>query len=126
RGHDLDDARRVAADAQQLMEMTPGLADVRIGREEGRPEISVRVDRPKAALLGLTVSGVATTIQTNVAGTTAAQFRERGNEYPIVVQLRQADRQEVGDVGDVLLSTQNGQVVPAKNVLAVTRDAGPV
>jgi len=126
RGHDLDDARRIAQDVRVMMESTPGIADVNIGREEGRPELSVRVDRPKAALLGLTVSGVATTIQTNVAGTTAAQFRERGNEYPIVVQLRQADRQEVGDVGDVLLSTQNGQVVPAKNVLAVTRDAGPV
>jgi len=126
RGHDLDDARRVAVDAQQLMEATPGLADVRIGREEGRPEISVRVDRPKAATLGLTVSGVATTIQTNVAGTTAAQFRERGNEYPIVVQLRQADREEVTDVGDVLLSTPSGQVVPAKNVMITTRDSGPV
>jgi HAE1 family hydrophobic/amphiphilic exporter-1 len=126
RGHDLDDARRIAQDVRALMETTPGIADVNIGREEGRPELSVRVDRPKAALLGLTVSGVATTIQTNVAGTTAAQFRERGNEYPIIVQLRQSDRQEVSDVGDVLLSTQNGQVVPAKNVLAVTRDAGPV
>jgi HAE1 family hydrophobic/amphiphilic exporter-1 len=126
RGHDLDDARRIAQDVRSMMEQTPGIADVNIGREEGRPELSVRVDRPKAALLGLTVSGVATTIQTNVAGTTAAQFRERGNEYPIIVQLRQADREEVGDVGDVLLSTQNGQVVPAKNVLAVTRDSGPV
>jgi hydrophobic/amphiphilic exporter-1 (mainly G- bacteria), HAE1 family len=126
RGHDLDDARRVAVDAQQVMESTPGLADVRVGREEGRPEISVRVDRPKAATLGLTVLGVATTIQTNVAGTTAAQFRERGNEYPIVVRLRQADREEVNDVGDVLLSTPTGQVVPAKNVMITTRDSGPV
>jgi HAE1 family hydrophobic/amphiphilic exporter-1 len=126
RGHDLDDARRVAVDAQQVMEATPGLADVRVGREEGRPEISVRVDRPKAATLGLTVSGVATTIQTNVAGTTAAQFRERGNEYPIVVQLRQSDREGVSDVGDVLLSTPTGQVIPAKNVMMTTRDSGPV
>ncbi len=126
RGHDLDDARRVAVDAQQLMESTPGLADVRVGREEGRPEISVRVDRPKAATLGLTVQSVATTIQTNVAGTTAAQFRERGNEYPIVVQLRQSDREEVNDVGDVLLSTPTGQVIPAKNVMITTRDSGPV
>jgi len=126
RGHDLDDARRVAVDAQQLMESTPGLADVRVGREEGRPEISVRVDRPKAATLGLTVQGVANTIQTNVAGTTAAQFRERGNEYPIVVQLRQSDREEVNDVGDVLLSTPTGQVIPAKNVMITTRDSGPV
>jgi HAE1 family hydrophobic/amphiphilic exporter-1 len=61
-----------------------------------------------------------------VAGTTAAQFRERGNEYPVVVQLRQEDREAIGDVGDVLLSTPTGQVVPAKNVLLLNREAGPV
>jgi HAE1 family hydrophobic/amphiphilic exporter-1 len=108
------------------MENTPGIADVQVGRDEGRPEIAVRVDRPKAAMLGLTVSGVATTIQTNVQGTTAAQFRDRGNEYPIVVRLRSADRQEIADVGDVLLNTPSGQVVPARNVMALNREAGPV
>jgi HAE1 family hydrophobic/amphiphilic exporter-1 len=77
-------------------------------------------------MLGMTVSSVATTIQTNVAGTTAAQFRERGNEYPVVVRLREADREEVSDVGEVLLNTPSGQVVPAKNVMITTRDAGPV
>jgi HAE1 family hydrophobic/amphiphilic exporter-1 len=126
RGHDLDDARRIARDARVLMESTPGLADVNIQREEGRPEIAVRVDRPKAAMLGLSVTSVATTIQTNVAGTTAAQFRERGNEYPIVVRLREEDREQIADVGDVLLSTPSGQVVPAKNVMLVNREAGPV
>jgi HAE1 family hydrophobic/amphiphilic exporter-1 len=126
RGHDLDDARRVAQDVRSVMEDTPGVADVNIGREEGRPEIAVRVDRPKAAMLGMSVGSVASTIQTNVAGTAAAQFRERGNEYPVVVRLREADRQEISDVGDVLLSTPTGQVVPAKNVLAVNRESGPV
>jgi HAE1 family hydrophobic/amphiphilic exporter-1 len=126
RGHDLDDARRVAQDVRSVMEDTAGIADVQVGREEGRPEIAVRVDRPKAAMLGMSVGSVASTIQTNVAGTAAAQFRERGNEYPVVVRLREADRQEISDVGDVLLSTPTGQVVPAKNVLAVNREAGPV
>ncbi len=126
RGHDLDDARRLAQDARTMMEDTDGIADVQIGREEGRPEIAVRVDRPKAAMLGMSISSVATTIQTNVAGTTAAQYRERGNEYPVVVRLREEDREAISDVGDVLLSTPNGQVVPAKNVLLVNREAGPV
>jgi hydrophobic/amphiphilic exporter-1 (mainly G- bacteria), HAE1 family len=126
RGHDLDDARRLAQDARVMMEDTPGIADVSVGREEGRPEIAVRVDRPKAAMLGMSVSSVATTIQTNVAGTTAAQFRERGNEYPVVVRLREEDREVIGDVGDVLINTPTGQVVPAKNVLLLNREAGPV
>ena len=125
RGHDLDDARRLANDARDMMEDVPGLADISLSREDGRPEIAIRVDRPKAAMLGMSVQTVASTIQTNVAGTTAAQFRERGNEYPVVVRLREADREEISDVGDVLLSTPTGQVVPAKNILAVSREAGP-
>jgi hydrophobic/amphiphilic exporter-1 (mainly G- bacteria), HAE1 family len=125
RGHDLDDAKRVAEDARTMMENTPGLADISLSREEGRPEIAIRVDRPKAAMLGMSVQTVASTIQTNVAGTTAAQFRERGNEYPVVVRLREADREEISDVGDVLLSTPSGQVVPARNILAVSRESGP-
>jgi HAE1 family hydrophobic/amphiphilic exporter-1 len=126
RGEDLDDARRIAQEARAVMESTPGIADVRVGREEGRPEITIRVDRPKAAMLGMTPQAVATTIQTNVAGTTAAQYRERGNEYPIIVRLREADREGIADIGDVLLSTPAGQVVPARNLLAVGREAGPV
>jgi multidrug efflux pump subunit AcrB len=95
------------------MENTPGIADVQIGRDEGRPEIAVRVDRPKAAMLGMTVSGVATTIQTNVQGTTAAQFRERGNEYPIVV--RSVERSP-GDCRRRRRAAEHadGQVVPAR------------
>jgi HAE1 family hydrophobic/amphiphilic exporter-1 len=126
RGHELQDARRLALEAQAVMQNTPGVADVRIGREEGRPEISIRVDRPKAALLGLTVTSVAETIQTNVAGTQAAFYRERGNEYPIVVRLREEDRERIRDVEDVLLSTPAGQVVPAKNLMVADRETGPV
>ena len=126
RGDDLDDARRVADEARVMMASTPGIADVRLGRDEGRPEIAVRIDRPKAATLGMSPQQVVTTIQTNVAGTQAALFRERGNEYPIVVRLRETDREAVADIGDVLVSTPAGQVVPARNLLAVERDTGPV
>jgi HAE1 family hydrophobic/amphiphilic exporter-1 len=126
RGDDLDDARRIAVDARRVMEGTPGLADVQLGRDEGRPEIAIRVDRPKAAVLGMTPQAVTNTIQTNVAGTTAAQYRERGNEYPVIVRLREADREGVSDIGVVLVATPGGQVVPARNLLEVGRETGPV
>src|SRR4029078_5477120 len=118
--------RRLAQDIRAMMERTPGIADVQVGRDEGRPELAIRGDRPKTALAGMPVQNVATTIQTNVQGTTAAQFRERGNEYPVVVRLKESDREEVSDVGDVLLSTPSGQVIPAKNVMQIGRDTGPV
>src|SRR5262245_16499888 len=72
RGHDLDVSKRLAQDVKTLLDTTPGIADSRVGREEGRPEIAVRVDRDKAAILGMSVTGVANTIRTNLAGTPAA------------------------------------------------------
>jgi HAE1 family hydrophobic/amphiphilic exporter-1 len=126
RGHDLDDSRALAIRAKALMDQTPGIKGARIGREEGRPELAVRVDRPKAALLGLRQSDVASTLRTNVAGTTAAQFRERGFEYPIVVRLREEDRSRVEDVDQVMLSAGQGQVLQAKNLMDVRTQKGPV
>jgi hydrophobic/amphiphilic exporter-1 (mainly G- bacteria), HAE1 family len=124
-GHDLNTANQIAMDLKTMLDSTPGIADSRLQQDQGRPELSVRVDRDKAALLGLTVTGVANTIRTNVAGTQAAMFREAGNEYPIVVRLRQSDREEVSEVGDVLLSSASGQVLPAKNVMVIDRATGP-
>src|SRR4029078_12447001 len=124
-GHDLQTSTQIAQDLKTLLDSTPGIADSRLQQQEGRPELSVRVDRDKAALLGLTVTGVANTIRTNVAGTQAAMFREAGNEYPIVVRLRQSDREELSEVGDVLLSNSAGQVLPAKNIMVIDRNTGP-
>ena len=104
----------------------PGIADARLNRDDGRPEFAVRIDRAKAALFGLTGTSVANTIATNVAGTQAAMFREGGNEYPIVVRLRAEERQGVTDVEDVLVSTAQGMVLPAKNLMNVESAVGPV
>jgi HAE1 family hydrophobic/amphiphilic exporter-1 len=125
RGDDLDQARRIGLDVVEVMKQTPGIANPQIGREEGRPELAIRVDRPKAALLGLTVSGVASTIRTNISGTQAAMYREKGREFPIVVRLREADRDRVDSVNDVLISTPGGQVLQARNLLDLTPQKGP-
>ena len=125
RGEALDDAQRLAVSVKDLLDTVPGVADARLGRDEGRPELAVRVDRAKAALFGLTATAVANTIRTNVAGTQAAMFRELGNEYPIIVRLREDERQAISDVEDVLVSTPQGLVLPAKNLMNVENAVGP-
>jgi len=125
RGYDLDDAKRVSEAVLAVMRQTPGIANPQLGREEGRPELAIRVDRPKAAMLGLSVSSVANTIRTNIGGTQAAFYRERGKEYPIIVRLREEDRERVESVDDILISSPSGQVLPAKNLLAVDTQTGP-
>src|SRR5262249_4113055 len=66
RGDSLDDARKIAQATKDLLDTVPGVADSRLGRDEGRPELAVRVDRAKAALLGVSATTVANTIRTNI------------------------------------------------------------
>jgi HAE1 family hydrophobic/amphiphilic exporter-1 len=125
RGEDLVEARRVSMDVLGVLKETPGLANQQLSREEGRPELAIRVDRTKAALLGLSAANVATTIRTNIGGTQAALYRERGKEFPIIVRLREEDRDRVESVGDVLLTTSTGAVIQAKNLADVGTQTGP-
>jgi HAE1 family hydrophobic/amphiphilic exporter-1 len=124
-GDNLQQAQRVAQDAKSVMDRVPEVRNARVGRDEGRPELAVMVDRPKAALFGLSVTGVANSIRTSVGGTQAAFFREAGNEYPIVVRLREADRERLEDLNDVLINTPGGQVLQAKNLMSLKNQAGP-
>ncbi len=101
RGDDLQQAQQVAQSAKNVMDKVPEVRNARVGRDDGRPELAIQVDRPKAALLGLSVTGVANSIRTSVGGTQAAFFREAGNEYPIVVRLREDDRERVEDLNDL-------------------------
>jgi HAE1 family hydrophobic/amphiphilic exporter-1 len=125
RGEDLDEARRIAEDVMAMLRDTPGVANPQVGREEGRPELTIRVDRPKAALLGLSVANVANSIRTNIGGTQAAMYRELGKEFPIIVRLREEDRNRVDSISDVLISTPGGQVLQARNLLDLRPETGP-
>ena len=125
RGEDLDESRRIGDQLVEILKEVPGIANPQVGREEGRPEMAIRVDRPKAALLGLSVSGVASTIRTNIQGTQAAMYRERGKEFPIIVRLRGEDRSHVDSVNDVLISTPQGLVLQARNLLDLNPQKGP-
>ncbi|MEO5895412.1 MAG: efflux RND transporter permease subunit [Vicinamibacterales bacterium] len=125
RGDDLAAANTLALAAKNVMDKVPAVRNARVSRDVGRPELAIDVDRPKAALLGLSVTNVANSIRTSVGGTQAAFFREGGNEYPIVVRLREEDRGKVDDINDVLVSAPGGQVVRAKNLLNLKNQTGP-
>ena len=128
RGYDMETARSLAGQAKQIIEQTPGSRDVRIMREEGLPELQVKIDRDRAAALGLTLGQVAQTIQTNVRGSVASLFRDPklGKEYNILVQLREEDRENLLDLDRIFITSALGKQIPLSNLAEVVKAEGPV
>jgi HAE1 family hydrophobic/amphiphilic exporter-1 len=126
RGHDQDVANALSLQVREVMAAIPGVADAQVSRRPGIPEMLVRVDRLKAASMGLSVQEVADTMETAVGGRRTSFFREEGDEYDIIVRLREEDRMEIDQVGEIPLRAPAGQLVHADQVVKLSRQEGPV
>ncbi len=126
RGYDLETAHELAQRVDQLIQNVPGITDTKISREEGSPEQLIRIDRQKAADLGLGVSRIGDALQTAVGGTFASYFREGGKQYRILVRLSEEDRMNLEELLDLTVINNRGEPVILRNVVQAVRQEGPV
>ena len=125
RGHNMETAAKLAETIRETMERVPGIAEPTISQRPGMPEMLVEVDRARAASMGLNVSDVATTLETAIGGTRSSMYRKEGDEFNILVRLREQDRLAIGSVGSVPLTTPLGRTIPAESVINLRRQEGP-
>jgi multidrug efflux pump subunit AcrB len=130
-GYDFEKAREVVARVKEIMEQTPGLADIEPSREENYPEINITVDREKAALLGISEADVANAVLFSLNGNGQTDpiiytDPQSGNEYFISAWLAEEHRKDLSDLENILLTTKAGEPVLLKNVAALKLNAGPV
>ena len=125
RGHDMDIMRRLADQVRETMMSVDGVVNSQVSQRPGLPEMVVSVDRQKATSMGLAVSEVAEALETAIGGTRASMFREEGDEYDIVVRLREEDRLDIGQVAQVPITLPDGSVVPAESITRMRRQEGP-
>lgn len=112
-------ALALADEVAAKIEKIPGVADVTKSYSNPKPEYQIRLDRDRIAALGLSTYQVASTIETNIKGTTATQFREGGREYDVIVQLDENYRQKKSDIENIYITTMTGQQIPLKNIATI-------
>ena len=125
RGHNIETAAQVAEAVREAMARVDGIAEPTVSQRPGMPEMLVEVDRLRAANMGLNVSDVATTLETAIGGTRSSMYRKDGDEFNILVRLREEDRLDIANVGRVPLSTPLGRTIPAESVIELRRQEGP-
>jgi multidrug efflux pump len=84
--------------------------------DQARPELSVRVDREKAALYDLSTAKVGNAIRGAINGIEAAKYRTGNDEYDIVVRLAAPYRQELEGLRELTVMAEGGIQVPLVSV----------
>ncbi|HKY36352.1 MAG TPA: efflux RND transporter permease subunit [Polyangiaceae bacterium] len=126
RGLEFSDIERVANQIEKILKSTPGVGDIQVKYSPGRPELSVSVDRQRAADRGLTAAEVALALRNAVEGEEAGKLRQPGlkDDVPIKVRLDKSYRADQAALANVTISTARGPV-KLTDVVNIQRSDGP-
>ena len=78
--------------------------------DQARPELSVYVDREKAAIYGISSREVGLAIRSAIQGVEAAKYRTGSDEYDIVVRLGQQYRDELESLRELTVVSEGNQI----------------
>ncbi len=125
-GYDLKQSSNLAGKLKDIMEGVGNVRDVRISREEGLPELQIRVDRDRAALFGVSVAQVGEAIKASFAGQEIGDVVLKGEEVGVLVRLEEPDRLTPDDLELITVVGPVGVQVPLSNMAYIEKGYGPV
>jgi HAE1 family hydrophobic/amphiphilic exporter-1 len=125
RGPDLGELEKYSNQILDAMRKQPGLVDEDTTLNLGNPEAHVRLDRAKAADLGVRAQDVASALRTMVAGEEVSKFKDGDEQYAVRLRLAPRDRNRPEKIPGLWIpSSRLGQTQLA-NFASVERRLGP-
>ncbi len=90
-----------------------------------KPQLSVEIDREKAAVLGIDVETIGRTLETLLGGRQVTRFKREGKQYDVIVQLEAGDRETPADLTAIFVRARDGRLVQLSNLVRVRETVGP-
>ncbi|HEY3268620.1 MAG TPA: efflux RND transporter permease subunit [Armatimonadota bacterium] len=128
-GSDMQDNVKAANALAAKMEGIKGLVDVATDWKVGKPELQINVDPKLAADRGITAAqaGAAARIALQGSGEGGAdtKYREAGDQYTIRTQYAKLNRNNAGEVKNLIIGSSNGRPIYLKDVASITLSNAP-
>jgi CzcA family heavy metal efflux pump len=123
-GEDIHMLGELSARARKIIKDITGLVDLKDNFVKGKPEIRVRVDKEKSALMGLDTYTIAYTVKSAINGVKAGVYREGKDEYDIIARLPERDRKSIKSLKRITVSGPMGEPIPLTSLAQVSLGSG--
>jgi HAE1 family hydrophobic/amphiphilic exporter-1 len=102
-----------------------GVVDPDTNLISGKPELGVRIDRDKAADLGVRVQDIASTLNVLVGGLKVTDYYEGGEQYEVHVRAEHEYRKDPQGIQQAEVPSATGRPVQLRDVVSITSGSGP-
>ncbi len=124
-GTSLDGIQELGAKIQQILSGLPQVRSVFAERVSQGFYVNVEVNRPEAARYGLTIADVQQAVASGIGGMNVAQNVEGRERYPMNVRYQRDFRDNLDELGRVLIATPSGAQIPIEQVAKISFSRGP-
>jgi multidrug efflux pump len=124
-GPDYDTLRQWRDQVIQRAQTTGLFLNLDSDFRENQPDLRVRIDRARAADLGVSVELIGRTLELMFGEREVSTYVDRGFEYSVIVQARASDRIAPSDLVNVFVRAGSGDLVPLSNLVTLAEIAGP-
>lgn len=123
-GDDLQSLYSVGSEIKKQISDIPGIVDVNIEQQVGRPQLDIRPRREMLARYGIPVNKFAEFINITLGGKTVSQVYEGGLPYDVTLRVSDVNRETLAAISELMIDSNVGKI-PLDNVADIVSTTGP-
>jgi cobalt-zinc-cadmium resistance protein CzcA len=125
-GEDLDVLQEKSLAIRNAIDNIPGLVDLSVEQSLGQPQIQIVADRRLCARYGVDVAEILELVELAIGGRVVDSIYLNTRRFGIHLRYQEKFRDDPYVIGDLLIHTEDGSVVPLKQVAEVKQVTGPI
>jgi HAE1 family hydrophobic/amphiphilic exporter-1 len=123
---DTESLYRLAPEIRDKIAQVPGLLDVTTDLYVKNPQMTVDIDREKAAVYGITVDQVRNQLYNAYGARQVGTIYMPSNDYQIILEAQPQFRVDPSDLSKLYMKTANNQTIPLDAVAKLVPTVGPL
>ena len=128
RGPEIEKLSEYAEELGKRASKLGGIVDIDTSLKLNKPELRVKIDRQRAADLGVDTSDISTNLRLMVGGEDqASRYRDESlnEDYDVQIRLSERDRSSQETIGRLYVPSSRGGLVRLDNLVNITREISP-
>ncbi len=123
-GESLGELDRLSSEIKNALAGVPGVADLSLEANIGKPQIRIKVDREALARFGLNADDVLTVVRNGIGNRPVSTLIDGVKRFAITARLNDASKASVEAIRNIPLRTAGGAILPLGRVAEVSTAEG--
>jgi multidrug efflux pump len=104
---------------EKVQEDNPGFEGLDSDFKETKPQIEIKINRDRAAVLGVRVNDIGSTLESMLGGRRVTTYIEEGEEYDVLIEGEREEQRTPSDLQQIYVRSDSGRLIPLSNLVTL-------